>query len=503
MISSLPLGFSTVCSDPFTLFLIFFGVAAGIAFGSIPGISATMAIALFLPISFKLSAIQGMSLLVAIYIGGISGGLISAILLRMPGTPSSVATCFDGYPMAQRGEAMKALGVGIFYSFLGSLLSILLLIFLSPVIADIALQFGTFEYFSIALFSLTMIASLSSQSVVKGLLAACLGLMCATIGLAPVDAAKRFTFGEHQLLAGIDILPVLVGMFALSEIMVTAEEIRQGKTAVLISMNSNARGFGFTLAEFMGQLVNFLRSAAIGVGIGILPGLGGSTANLIAYSVAQNQSKYPEKFGTGIIDGIVATETSNNASIGGAMIPLLTLGIPGDMATAMLLGGLMIHGLQPGPLLFVSQPAIIYGIFVAMLIANFMMLFEEFIGVRFFIKILKTPRHILLPIIFVLCIVGAFGLNNRVFDTLLVIVFGVVGYFFVKVKLPVAPFIMGFILEKILETNLRRAMMSSQGSWLPFITQPISCLFLAIAFGSLVWSVYKITPVRKKKATTA
>ena len=294
-----------------------------------------MAIALFLPISFKLSAIQGMSLLVAIYIGGISGGLISAILLRMPGTPSSVATCFDGYPMAKRGEAMKALGVGIFYSFLGTLLSIVLLILLSPVIADIALQFGTFEYFSIALFSLTMIASLSSGSVIKGLLAALLGLMCATIGLAPVDAALRFTFGNNQLLAGVDILPVLIGMFALSEIMVFAENRGQEESTISIDVKNKMRGFGFTVAEFMGQMINFLRSALIGMGIGILPGLGGSTANLIAYSVAQNQSRYPKKFGTGIIDGLVATETANNASIGGAMVPLLTLGIPGDMATAL------------------------------------------------------------------------------------------------------------------------------------------------------------------------
>ena len=233
-----------------------------------------------------------------------------------------------------------------------------LLILLSPVIADIALQFGTFEYFSIALFSLTMIASLSSGSVVKGLLAALLGLMCATIGLAPVDAALRFTFGNNQLLAGVDILPVLIGMFALSEIMVFAENRGQEETAISIDVKNKMRGFGFTVAEFMGQMVNFLRSALIGMGIGILPGLGGSTANLIAYSVAQNQSRYQEKFGTGILDGLVATETANNASIGGAMVPLLTLGIPGDMATAMLLGGLMIHGLQPGPLLFVSQPTI-------------------------------------------------------------------------------------------------------------------------------------------------
>ncbi|MGD9640565.1 MAG: tripartite tricarboxylate transporter permease [Synergistaceae bacterium] len=498
MLSSFALASAAIFSDPFILCLILFGVAAGIAFGSIPGISATMAIALFLPISFKMTALQGMSLLVSIYIGGISGGLISAILLRMPGTPSSVATCFDGAPMAMRGEAQKALGVGIFYSFLGTLLSLLMLIFLSPIVANIALKFGTFEYFSIALFSLTMIASLSTGSIVEGLLAAFFGMLCATIGLAPVDAVARFTFGSNQLLSGIDILPILVGMFALSEIMVTAEDVRLGTKKTVMTVTKNAvGGFGFTVAEFMSQIGNFIRSALIGIGIGILPGLGGSTANLIAYSVAQNQSKHPEKFGTGIIDGVVATESANNASIGGAMVPLLTLGIPGDMATAMLLGGLMLHGLQPGPLLFVSQPVIVYGMFIAMILANFAMLFEEYFGIRLFVKILKTPKHILLPIIFVLCIVGVFGLNNRMFDTMLVIIFGAVGYFFIKAKLPVAPFIMGYILERILETNLRRAMMSSQGSWMPFLTQPISCVFLLITAASLIWSIYKLTKDKK------
>ncbi|MCL2122914.1 MAG: tripartite tricarboxylate transporter permease, partial [Desulfovibrionaceae bacterium] len=227
---------------------------------------------------------------------------------------------------------------------------------------------------------------------------------------------------------------------------------------------------------------------AIGLGIGILPGIGGSTSNLLAYSVAQNQSKTPEKFGAGILDGVVATETANNATIGGAMIPLLTLGIPGDMATAMLLGGLMIHGLTPGPLLFTEQPLFVYGVFAAMIVANCVMLFQEFYGLRFFIRMLRTPKHILLPIIFVLCIVGAFGLNNRTFDSIIVVAFGLVGYLFLKFKLPVAPFIMGLILGPMVETYLRRGLMQSKGDYFPFLTEPISGVFLLIALLSILFT---------------
>ncbi len=246
-----------------------------------------------------------------------------------------------------------------------------------------------------------------------------------------------------------------------------------------------------------------LRSAAIGIGIGILPGIGGTTSNLVSYSVAQSQSKTPEKFGTGIIDGVVATETANNATIGGAMIPLLSLGIPGVVATAMLLGGRMIHGLTPGPLLFVEQPILVYGVFAAMLVANFAMLFQEFFGVRFFIRMLKTPKHILLPVIFVLCVVGAFGLNSRVFDSLIVVAFGAVGYLFLKFKLPVAPFIMGFILGPMAEIYLRRGLMQSKGDYLPFLTEPISGAFLLLTLASVLFTIRKNkgrragTPVRQ------
>ena len=492
-------GFVEICT-PLCLVLIVAGVGIGIVFGSIPGLSATMAIALFLPVSYSLTPIQGMALLLSLYVGGVSGGLISAILLKIPGKPSSVATCFVGYTMTLKGQAGKALGVGVVFSFIGTFISIILLVLIAPWLANIAIKFGHFEYFSITVFALTMIASLSGKSMLKGLISGIFGVMCATVGMAPIDAAKRFTFGSLGLQAGLDTLPVLIGMFALAEILSTSERIRQNRNVEVPDIKMNdIKGFGFSLKEFKGQFVNMIRSAAIGLGIGILPGLGGSTANLISYSVAQNQSGYPEKFGTGIMDGVVATETSNNASIGGAMVPLLALGIPGDMATAMLLGGLMIHGLQPGPLLFTEQPKLVYGIFAAMFLANFAMLFLEFYGLRIFTKALKIPKYILLPVVFALCIVGAFGLNNRVYDAYVVVAFGLIGYIFIKLSIPVAPFIMGFILGSMVEKYFRSALMLSQGSYLEFVTRPVSCVFLVLALFSVIMTGIK--NIKKVKIT--
>jgi len=484
------------------VFLILAGVAVGIIFGSIPGLSATMAVALFLPISFSLPPLEGMTLLVSLYIGGVSGGLISAILINMPGTPASVGTCFDGYPMTKKGEAVKALGVGVVFSFLGSLIGVVVMICISPQLAAVALTFGHYEYFSIAIFALTLIATLSGQSMIKGLLSGLLGLACATVGMAPIDAVHRFTFGQPSLLAGFDILPVLIGMFALSEIMCAAETSRMAGAATILRISTKGiKGFGFSPAEFKSQIANMLRSAGIGVGIGILPGIGGATSNLLAYSVAKNQSAHPEKFGTGIIDGIVATETANNATIGGAMIPLLTLGIPGDMTTAMLLGGLVIHGLTPGPLLFTEQPVFVNGIFAAMILANFAMLFQEFFGLRFFVRMLHIPMYILLPIIFMLCVVGAFGVNNRAFDCFIVLGFGLIGYFFSKFALPVAPFIMGFILGPMAETYLRRALMLSAGDFSPFLLRPTSAFFLVVTALSLVLTIRKRSRASSEQGT--
>ncbi len=471
------------------LILIFLGVGVGIIFGAIPGLTATMAVALFLPLTFGMHPVDGMALLIGLYIGGVSGGLISAILIKIPGTPSSIATTFDGYPMAEKGEAGRALGAGIFYSFLGGTFSFLVLFFIAPPLADIALRFGPPEYFSIAIFSLTLIASLSTGSTIKGLMSGIVGILLSCVGTAPIDAFPRFTFGIYELDGGFNLLPALVGLFAITEILKTAEsdiEIKLDHIA-----NYRIKGFGFTGKEFIQQIGNFIRSALIGTGIGILPGIGGGTSNILSYIAAKKMSKHPEKFGTGILDGVVASETANNASIGGALVPLLAMGIPGDTVTAMLLGGLMIHGLSPGPLLFTTSANIVYGIFAALIVANFMMVLMEYFGIRFFVRLLKIPKHIMLPIIIVFCVVGAYGLNNRVFDAWSVMLFGVIGYAFEKWGFPLAPVILGFILGPIAETNLRRGLMMTQGNFLPFLTKPVSGTFLVIALASVVYSVIK------------
>ena len=484
-------GFIAVCT-PLSLILIFLCVGVGIVFGAIPGLSATMAVALFLPVTYGMSPSLAMSILMALYIGAVSGGLISAILLRIPGTPSSVATCFDGHPLALKGMAPKALGIGIVFSFVGTMLSIVALMFISPWLAKLAIEFGNYEYFSIALFSLTMIATLSGDTLIKGIFSGALGFMFATVGLAPIDSAQRFTFGNVQLMSGFSMLTVMIGLFAVGEIISAAKDSRQESMAVITQPNMrDVKGFGFSMREFIDQQWNMFRSALIGIGIGILPGIGGGTANILAYSVAKNQSKHPERFGTGIIDGVVASETSNNAAIGGALIPLLTLGIPGDTVTAILLGGLMIHGMTPGPRLFVEHTAIVYGIFAALTISAFIMLFLEFYGLRLFVKLLSIPKHILLPIIFCLCGVGAYGLNSREFDLWSVILFGIIGFGFSSFKIPIAPFILGFILGPMAETNLRRGLMLYQNSLEPLFTSPICLFFLGVAALSLGLTAYR------------
>ncbi|MBU3058913.1 tripartite tricarboxylate transporter permease [Pseudomonas indica] len=497
MLELLQHGFSAVFSIQI-LILITLGVGVGIIFGAVPGLTAVMAIALSLPLTYSMGPAAGLSLLVALYIGATSGGLISAILLKIPGTPSSIATTFDGGPMMEKGEGVKALGAGIVFSFLGTIASIAALMFIAPWLAKVALRFGPHEYFAIAIFSLTLIATLSTGSMIKGLFSGVLGFVFATVGIAPVDAIRRFTFDIPNLNSGFEILTVLVGVFAISEIIKVAESVRAERKAQVGSVSmKDIKGFGFSLKEFFGQLPNSIRSAFIGIGIGILPGVGAGTSNIVSYIVAKKRSKHPEKFGTGVIDGVVASETANNAGIGGAMIPLLTLGIPGDAVTAILLGGFMIHGIQPGPMLFMSQGDLVYTIFAALILAALMMLVLEFYGLRIFIKLLAVPKHILLPIILVLCVVGAFGLSSRIFDIWTILVFGLVGYGFVKGGIPAAPFIIGFILGPMAETNLRRGLMLSDGNFMGFLSNPIAGGFILLAVASVAWHLFNALRHRK------
>ena len=501
MLDMIAIGIANVF-QPQLVLLIAAGVVVGIIFGAVPGLTAVMAIALCLPLTYGMSPAAGMSLLVALFVGATSGGLISAILLKIPGTPSSIATTFDGCPMMEKGEGAKALGVAIVFSFIGTIFSIAALMFIAPSLARVALSFGPHEYFAIAFFSLTLIASLSSGSMVTGIFSGLFGFAVSTVGIAPVEAIRRFTFGQVELNAGFSILTVLVGMFAIAEVIKVAEAGRaRSAEKIVMPVMKGIRGFGFSVKEFLGQIPNAFRSALIGVGIGILPGIGAGTSNILAYIAAKSRSKTPEKFGKGSIEGIVAPETANNAGIGGALIPLLTLGIPGDAVTAILLGGLMIHGIQPGPMLFITQGPLVYTIFAALTLSAIMMLVVEFYGLRVFIRLLAIPKHILLPVILVLCVVGAFGLASRIFDVWSVLGFGLLGYAFVKAGIPTAPFIIGFILGPMAETNFRRGLQLSQGEFTGFLTNPISATFLSFAALSVLWQIYRgIRPAPRRTA---
>jgi putative tricarboxylic transport membrane protein len=480
-------GLEAICTPVILLFMAG-GTVLGILFGALPGITATLGVALCLPLTFGMDPVAGFAVLVSLYIGGISGGLISAILLNIPGTGSSIATTFDGHPMAKRGEAGKALGAGIVFSFLGTLFGIVVLIFLAPFIARIAIKFGPREYFALAFFSLTMIASLSGKSILKGLVSGCLGMALAMVGAAPIDGLPRFTFGFPQFTAGFSLLPALVGLFAIGEVLKAAENPDAG---TIDSSQAKIKGFGFSMKEFIGQTKNFIVASLIGVGIGILPGIGGATSNILAYGAVRNISKYPEKFGTGIIDGIVATETANNATIGGAMVPLLTLGIPGDTITAVILGAFMVHGLQPGQMLFRSNPQLIYSIFAALVVSNFMMIVIEFGFMRGFVRLLRIPKYILLPLVLVLCAIGAFSANNRIFDIWVLLAFGVIGVLISRANYPQAPVILGFILGPFVETYLRRGMQFTRGNFFAFFQSPIACAFILIGVLIIALNLYK------------
>lgn len=485
---------------PDLIALMFLGVIIGIIFGAIPGLSATMAIVLFLPITFSMNVYQAFTLLVALYIGGVSGGLVSAILINIPGSAMSIATCYDGHPMAKSGHAKRALGIGIVFSFFGTILSLGIMVVAAPSLASFAVKLGAYEFFALTLFAVVLVCTVTGKDVFKALAAAFIGLAFCMVGMAPVDGAYRYTFGSSHLMSGIALTPAVIGMFATTEILLNVVK-PIGKDKEKQHEVEKIRGFGFSIKEMFGQAKNFLISSVIGLVIGFLPGMGGSLANQIAYVAVQKTSKHPEKFGTGIMDGIVASESSNNASIGGAMIPLLALGIPGDGPTAMLLGAFTIHGLVAGPLLFKTSADLVNLIFAAMILCACIMLIVEFFGIRVFAKIIEVPREMLYPVVLAICVVAAYANNRTMFDVWTLLICGIVGFLMAKFKLPRACFVLGFVLGINIETNLRRALQLSRGSFVPFFTRPISCVLLLLTFVLVIRAVWK--QVQKLKAKEA
>lgn len=468
---------------PWPLFYLVLGTALGIVVGAIPGLTASMLIALTLPLTFTMEPTHAMTLLIGEYVGGISGGLIAATLLRMPGTPASIMTTFDGFPMAQDGRGARALGLGVMASFIGGVISWIFLAALSPPLARLALTFGPWEYFTLVLMALVMLASLAQGSMVKGLIGACLGVLLAMPGIDPSIGQLRLTFGVNDLAGGLNLLPVLIGTFAVSQII---KDVLTIDTPLPKSTVSRA-GIFIGFRDLWRHGANFVRSGIIGTWIGLLPGIGGNIAAMMAYATARQVSRTPEKFGTGHEPGVVATETANNASIGGALIPLLTMGIPGSVTEAILIGALIIHNLQPGPLLFTTNPEIAYGVIASYLAANIVMVILMLATITWIARAMYLPRPFLLSAILIFCIVGTFALNNRFFDVWVMLGFGVIGFALERAKVPLGPFVIGFVLSPIAEEQFRSAMMSSDGDATAIFDRPFATAFLLVSLATLAW----------------
>ncbi|WP_295351258.1 tripartite tricarboxylate transporter permease [uncultured Succinivibrio sp.] len=479
--------------SPLNILLMVLATAIGVSIGCLPGLSAAMGVALLLPVTFGMSPSTGLIVLGSIYCGAIFGGSISAILIHTPGTPASAATAIEGYQLTIRGKAAKALTVACFASFCGGLLSCISLYFFSPLLATLALQFKSPEYFWLSLFGLTIIAGVASKSMIKGLMSGVIGLLISTIGMDPMEGVERFMFGMSTLYNGIDTTCALIGLFSMSQILILAEKKIKERAE---SAKLNDR-LGLSFAEIKRLSPTIIRSWLIGNIIGILPGAGASIASFMGYNEARNFSKHKEEFGKGSIDGVAGSEAANNAVTGGSLIPTLTLGIPGESVTAVLMGGLIIHGLQPGPELFTTYANMTYTFFAGFVIIQFLMLAIGLLGCKGFAQIAKLSDAILIPSIFVLCVVGSYAIHNNLVEVCIMFLFGILGYLARKFDLNPAAIVLGLILGPIGERGLRRSLMLNDGDPSILFSTPL-CWILIILCVLGVMSPVVMSKLEKK-----
>jgi putative tricarboxylic transport membrane protein len=468
------------------------GTLVGIVGGALPGITNTMTVIMVLPFTFGMEPLQGLAAMIGVYVGGESGGLITSCLLGIPGKPSSVATMFDGFPMAKKGEPGRALWLGIWASFFGGLIGGIFLVGTTGPLASLALEFGPWEYFSLFIFALSMVAGLTGRSLTLGLLSGAIGLVITVMGNDPVMGQARLTLGIRFLEGGIPFLPVLIGVFAFAQIMSDVEKMGAGRADATTAFVTPKLVVSHlkVIWEILSRPIMLLWTSFVGVLIGVLPAIGGSAANVMAYDQAKKFSRHPERFGTGTPEGIIASEAANNSNVGGSLVTIMAFGIPGDAVTAVMLGALTIHGIQPGPL-FISQNATLaYGIFGAYLVSHVLMILIMLIGVRWFLRIVTVPKAILFPVVLVLCVIGAYALDNTMANVYVLAVFGVVGYLMVKGALPLAPLILGVILGDQIEINMIRAIMTDANPWL-FVTRPISGALLALSVASVAFALWQ------------
>ena len=473
----------TTSLTPMVFLYMAIGVLSGICIGALPGLTATMGVALLLPMTFGMDAAQGILMLLGIYCGAIYGGSISAVLLHTPGTPASAATAIEGYQMTLRGKAGKALGMSAFSSFWGGLLSCIALYFFAPLLAKVAMMFGSPEYFWLSIFGLTIIAGVSSKSMVKGLISGALGLLLSTIGMDPMEGVKRFMFGQSSLYEGINTTCALIGLFSMSQVLILAEEkiVKRAKAAKFNDKMMPTR------AEIKKVAPTILRSSVMGTLIGILPGAGASIACFLGYNTARQFSKTPEEFGHGAIEGVAGSEAANNGVTGGSLIPMLTLGIPGESVTAVLMGGLIIQGLTPGPDLFVGETAkMTYTFFAGFVLIQFFMLGIGLLGCRGFAQISRLSDAILIPAVSVLCVVGSYAIHKNFVDVVIMMIFGVLGYLCRKFDLNTAAIVLALILGPIGEKGLRRSLALSGGNPSILFSTPVCWVLIALCvFGIL------------------
>ena len=469
--------------NPHTLFNVIWATFLGIVIGALPGLTATMGVALLTTLTFSMPHNEAIMVLICIYVGAIYGGSRSAILLNIPGTPASAASTLDGYPLARQGLAGRAMGISTSGSWLGTLFGILCLALLTPVLSELALTFQSFEFFWIAVFGVVVAGTLAGGDPLKGYIAGFLGLFIATIGQEPYYNYQRFAFGFTDMAGGIGLLPALVGAYGVAEV------LQAMRGPAIKAVSSSIDSVVPRIEDVLKYWRTIFRSGAIGVWIGILPGLGEDAAAWSSYAAARRASKEKEKFGRGSIEGLMAAETGEASSVPGAIIPVLTLALPGSAPAAVLMAAMMIHGLNPGPNLMIESPQFFYQIIAMLVIADMSKLVFGFVLVRPLIKILLVPRERLMPIVFVLCVVGAYAITSRVFDIYVMLAFGLIGFVMRELKFNMAPLILGLVLGDLLEKNLTRGLVLSSGSLLPFFTRPVCAILSALTLISIVWSV--------------
>ena len=487
-------------TDPLTILYVFIGTFMGLIFGCLPGLTASMGIALLIPLTFTLDAVPAIGMMLGCYVGGMAGGAIAAILLNIPGTPSAVVTCLDGHPMAENGQANKALGWAVFSSGAGSLVSWAILVVAATSLAKLCTSFSAPEYASLALFGLTIIAAVSGKNLAKGLVAGCIGLAMSFVGVDPIWGELRFTFHNVNLMSGINLLPAMIGLYSIPQILQSVAEDGAKAEARKID-DYSLKSFVPPLKEFKEAKWNIVRSSLIGTVIGIIPAAGANIAAFMAYDQAKRFSKDPDSFGKGNYNGIIASEASNNGVCGGALVPLMTLGIPGDAVTSVLLGGLMIQGLTPGSLLFTEHMDVVIGIFTTLLLATIFMVFIQLFAMRLFVRVLDVPTNYLNACLVVLSLVGSYALRNNIFDVGITIFLGFVGYVMAQAGFPTAPTVLGLVLGTMFEREVRMALRSSHGSWMIFFQRPVACAFVIISFIFMANSLWKAW--KEKKAAKA